>query len=83
MSYRTRERSDEEQQALADEAMRLAVRTMQEHWRALEAFAAELLATESLERADIDRLMAKAGGGGRPAGAHPGLRVVAASGDAS
>ena len=79
VSDRTRELRDEEQQALADEAMRLATRTLLDHWDTLEAFAAELLATETLERPDIDRVMAGVRRSSRPAAAHHGLRVVAAS----
>src|ERR671920_1980024 len=54
VSDRTRELRDEEQQALADEAMRLATGTLLDHWDTLEAFATELLAHETLEPADID-----------------------------
>jgi cell division protease FtsH len=79
VSDRTRMRRDEEQQALADEAMRLSRQLLAEHRDRLEAFAARLLEAETLERPDIDRIMGSAGRFARPAGAHGGLRVVAAS----
>ena len=57
VSDRTRERRDAEQQHLADEAMRRAVRLLTEHRDQLDALAAALLRQEVLERADIDRIM--------------------------
>jgi cell division protease FtsH len=79
VSDRTRELRDEEQQALADEGMRLAQQILHDHRATLEQFAHQLLAEETLERADIDRIMAgnAAAASGRR-GAHAGLRVVAA-----
>jgi cell division protease FtsH len=58
VSDRTRELRDAEQQHLADEAMRRAVRLLTEHRAQLEALAAALLRQEVLERADIDAIMA-------------------------
>jgi cell division protease FtsH len=76
VSDRTRELRDAEQQHLADEAMRRAVRLLTEHREQLDALALALLRQEVLERADIDRIMA---GVGRPdAAAGHQLRVAAA-----
>jgi len=58
VSDRTRELRDAEQQHLADEAMRRAVRLLTEHRALLDAIAAALLRQEVLERADIDAIMA-------------------------
>jgi cell division protease FtsH len=57
VSDRTRRLRDEEQQHLADEAMRGAVRLITEHRDRLDRLAGELLRNEVLERADIDRIM--------------------------
>jgi cell division protease FtsH len=80
VSDRTRELRDAEQQHLADEAMRRAVRLLTEHRAQLDALAAALLRQEVLERADIDAIMA---GVGRPAEAGGReLRVAAAQASA-
>ncbi|HWK28809.1 MAG TPA: AAA family ATPase [Solirubrobacter sp.] len=63
VSDRTRELRDAEQQHLADEAMRRAVRLLTEHRWALDGVAGALLQHEVLERADIERIM----GGARDA----------------
>jgi cell division protease FtsH len=73
VSDRTRALRDEEQQHLADEALRAARRLLIEHRAALEAIARKLLADETLERGEIDALMAGASRSGTA-----GLRVVAA-----
>jgi cell division protease FtsH len=57
VSDRTRQLRDEEQQHLADEAMRGASRLLAEHRDKLDQLAAELLRNEVLEREDIDRIM--------------------------
>jgi cell division protease FtsH len=57
VSDRTRQLRDEEQQHLADEAMRGAVRIITEHRDKLDKLAGALLRNEVLERADIDRIM--------------------------
>jgi cell division protease FtsH len=57
VSDRTRELRDSEQQHLADEAMRIALRLIGEHRDQLEKMAAALLRNEVLERADIDAIM--------------------------
>ena len=78
VSDRTRQLRDEEQQHLADEAHRIAMRLVREHRDELDALAFALLRNEVLERADIERLM-----NGRapapPVRASAGLRVVAAT----
>jgi cell division protease FtsH len=76
VSDRTRELRDSEQQHLADEAMRRAVRLITEHREQLDGLAAGLLRNEVLEREDIDRVMDGVETR-RPGGAR-GLRVVAA-----
>jgi cell division protease FtsH len=58
VSDRTRELRDEEQQHLADEARRTAVRLCVEHRETLDELAHALLANEVLERPDIERIMA-------------------------
>ncbi len=57
VSDRTRELRDAEQQHLADEAMRRAVRLLTEHRVELEELASALLRHEVLERADIERIV--------------------------
>jgi cell division protease FtsH len=57
VSDRTRQMRDEEQQHLADEAMRGAVRLITEHRAHLDQLANALLRNEVLERKDIDRIM--------------------------
>jgi cell division protease FtsH len=57
VSDRTRQVRDEEQQHLADEAMRTAVRLIREHREKLDGLAFALLRNEVLERADIERIM--------------------------
>jgi cell division protease FtsH len=79
VSDRTRQVRDEEQQHLADHALRTALRLVREHRDKVDELAFELLRNEVLERADIERVMrgdAKPATAPRPAG---GLRVVAAS----
>jgi cell division protease FtsH len=81
VSDRTRQLRDEEQQHLADEAMRTALRLVREHRGQLDGLAFALLRNEVLLREDIDRVMsggAPAADGEEPAG-RTGLRVVAAS----
>jgi cell division protease FtsH len=77
VSDRTRELRDEEQQHLADEAMRIAVRLITDYREQLEELAQRLLEHEVLERGDISEIMA---GVERPARSStaPDLRVVAA-----
>jgi cell division protease FtsH len=75
VSDRTRELRDEEQQHLADEALRTALRLCLERRETLDALAYALLRNEVLERADIERILCD--GGERPRGG--GLRVVAAN----
>jgi cell division protease FtsH len=75
VSDRTRELRDNEQQHLADEAMRIAVRLIGDHRDRLERLAGALLRNEVLERADIDAIMDGVPRIPRNAG---GLRVVAA-----
>jgi cell division protease FtsH len=77
VSDRTRQMRDEEQQHLADEAMRSAMKIIREHRDKLEVLAQQLLRNEVLERADIDRIMdGLPKMDSRPAS---GLRVVAAA----
>jgi cell division protease FtsH len=76
VSDRTRQMRDDEQQHLADEAMRGAVRIITEHRDKLDQFASALLRNEVLERADIDRIMDGVPKLHRTPG--HGLRVVAA-----
>ena len=79
VSDRTRQLRDDEQQHLADEAHRAAQRLIVEHRAQLEEFARELLRNEVLDREDINRIMA----GARPSERRHGLRVVAASDEAT
>jgi cell division protease FtsH len=79
VSDRTRQLRDEEQQHLADEAMRGAVRIITEHRDKLDHLASSLLRNEVLERPDIDRIMDGTPRLRRTPG--HGLRVVAASSD--
>src|SRR5262245_8359158 len=79
VSDRTRQLRDEEQQHLADEAMRGAVRIITEHRDKLDNLASALLRNEVLERGDIDRIMDGTPRLRRMPG--HGLRVVAASSD--
>src|ERR671936_1530535 len=76
VSDRTRHLRDEEQQHLADEAMRIAVRLISDHREQLDRLASALLRNEVLERADIDRIMDGVPRLHRSPGR--GLRVVAA-----
>jgi cell division protease FtsH len=76
VSDRTRQLRDEEQQHLADEAMRGAVRIITEHRDKLDRLAHSLLRNEVLERADIDTIMEGVPRLHRMPG--QGLRVVAA-----
>jgi cell division protease FtsH len=76
VSDRTRELRDAEQQHLADEAMRRAVRLLNTHRPQLDQLAYALLRHEVLERKDIERIME-----GVPAPRHVSaghLRVAAA-----
>jgi cell division protease FtsH len=81
VSDRTRQLRDEEQQHLADEAMRGAVRIINEHRDKLDSLASSLLRNEVLERRDIDRIMDGVPRLHRTPG--HGLRVVAASSETS
>ena len=77
VSDRTRELRDAEQQHLADEAMRRAVRLITEYRAQLDQLAGALLRQEVLEREDIERIME----GVQVPGAAPGpLRIAAAEG---
>jgi cell division protease FtsH len=76
VSDRTRELRDAEQQHLADEAMRHAVRLLTQHRALLDQLAGGLLRQEVLEREDIERIMA--GVQTAPSTSTAGLRVVAA-----
>jgi cell division protease FtsH len=76
VSDRTRQLRDEEQQHLADEAMRSAVRIITEHREKLDKLAGALLRNEVLERPEIDRIMDGVPRFYRAPGR--GLRVVAA-----
>jgi cell division protease FtsH len=76
VSDRTRQLRDEEQQHLADEAMRSAVRIITEHREKLDRLAGALLRNEVLERPEIDRIMEGVPRFYRTPGR--GLRVVAA-----
>jgi cell division protease FtsH len=76
VSDRTRQLRDEEQQHLADEAMRVAVRLINDHRTQLDQLAHALLRNEVLERPDIDRIMDGIPRLHRSPGT--GLRVVAA-----
>jgi cell division protease FtsH len=58
VSDRTRELRDAEQQFLADEAMRRAVRLLTTHRAHLDQLAGALLRQEVLERDDIEQIMA-------------------------
>jgi cell division protease FtsH len=77
VSDRTRELRDAEQQHLADEALRRALRLITEHRALLDALAAALLRQEVLERSDIDAIMAGVARSDEPAALQ--LRVAAAS----
>ena len=79
VSDRTRQLRDEEQQHLADEAMRGALRMITEHRDKLDTLASALLRNEVLERRDIDRIMDGVPRFYRMPG--HGLRVVAATRD--
>jgi cell division protease FtsH len=79
VSDRTRQLRDEEQQHLADESMRGAVRIITEHRDKLDKLAGALLRNEVLDRADIDRIMEGVPRLYRAPG--HGLRVVAARSD--
>src|SRR4051794_38752127 len=78
VSDHTRRLRDEEQQHLADEAMRRSLRIIREYRPKLDELAHALLRNEVLERADIEAIMGSGAAGGRRAGA--GLRVVASTG---
>jgi cell division protease FtsH len=80
VSDRTRQLRDEEQQHLADEAMRGAVRIITGHRDKLDKLAHSLLRNEVLDRAEIDRIMDGVPRLHRMPG--QGLRVVAARPDA-
>jgi cell division protease FtsH len=77
VSDRTRRMRDEEQQHLADEAMRGARQVITAHRDKLDQLAHALLRDEVLERGEIDRIMA--GVERLYRAPHQGLRVVAAS----
>jgi cell division protease FtsH len=75
VSDRTRELRDAEQQHLADEAMRRAMKLLTDHRAQLDQLAAALLRHEVLEREDIEQIMGDVPRRPRASG---GLRVVAA-----
>jgi cell division protease FtsH len=77
VSDRTRQLRDEEQQHLADEALRGAMRLITDHRAKLDQLAGALLRNEVLERRDIDRIMEGVPKFHRAPG--QGLRVVAAA----
>ncbi len=77
VSDRTRHLRDEEQQHLADQAMREALKIVRGRRDKLDALAFALLRNEVLERPEIDRIMADVDRPSLPAGAGD-LRVVAA-----
>ena len=58
VSDRTRALRDVEQQHLADDAMRRALKLIVDHREQLDALAGALLAHEVLEREDIEAIMA-------------------------
>ncbi len=76
VSDRTRELRDAEQQHLADESMRRAMKLITTHREHLEQLAGALLRQEVLEREDIDRIMADVATPRRVAAGH--LWVAAA-----
>ncbi len=76
-SEQARRLRDEEQQDLADEALRAAHRMIVTHRSQLDALAETLLANEVLEREQIDRIMAGVPRVGHGAGAP--LEVAAAT----
>ncbi len=76
VSDRTRHLRDEEQQHLADQAMREAMKIVRGRRDKLDALAFALLRNEVLERAEIDRIMADVERPSIAAGSD--LRVVAA-----
>jgi cell division protease FtsH len=59
MADATRRQIDEEQQFIADHAHRRALKLVSEHRPLLEAFAQTLLASEVLERTDIESIVAQ------------------------
>jgi cell division protease FtsH len=77
VSDRTRQMRDEEQQHLADDALRMALRMVREHREQLDALAFALLRNEVLLREDIERIMADVPREQAPGAG--GLRVVAAA----
>ena len=77
VSDRTRQLRDEEQQHLADEAMRGAVRIITEHRDKLDKIAGALLRNDVLERGELYRIMEGVPRLYRTPGR--GLRVVAAA----
>jgi cell division protease FtsH len=78
VSDRTRQLRDEEQQHLADQAMRSALRIIRSRRDKLDALAFALLRNEVLERPEIDRIMADVEQPEQGAAAGD-LRVVAAA----
>jgi cell division protease FtsH len=76
VSDRTRELRDAEQQHLADEAMRRAVKLITQHRAKLDELAHALLRQEVLERDDIERIMLGVAPFSRPAAGE--LQVAAA-----
>jgi cell division protease FtsH len=77
VSDRTRQLRDEEQQHLADESMRMAVRLIRDHRDKLDQLANALLENEVLTRDDIERIMGDLSVTAKSA--RGGLRAVAAS----
>jgi cell division protease FtsH len=81
VSDRTRELRDAEQQHLAEEAMRRAVKLITTYRAYLDQLAGALLRQEVLEREDIERIMADVA---TPRAIAPGhLWVAAADGESS
>jgi cell division protease FtsH len=72
----TRLRRDEDQAALAEEARRSAYALLSAHRDLLDALAEALLAHESIEREDVERIVGDTPRPQRPGGAH--LRIAAA-----
>jgi cell division protease FtsH len=78
VSDRTRQLRDEEQQHLADHAMRSALKIVRSRRDKLDALAFALLRNEVIERPEIERIMADVERPATPAGSD--LRVVASEG---
>jgi cell division protease FtsH len=75
-SEATRRLRDQEQQALAEEAQRIAYAVISAHRTLLEELAGTLLRNEVLEREDIERIVGETPRAERPTGSR--LRIAAA-----